>query len=130
MNKLLQVSEPRPQVSEQPSSLGRGCPATALSPAVAGRVRGLLHGEEAPDRSCVEPFFWTRKGLGNLHPRGGTVKRHDTSKSTHKRGGEAPKKPCHRALSEDEALDRICDCRSGKHTYPIEKLFKKFNLDS
>ena len=29
-----------------PSPMGRGWPATALSPAVAGRVRGQLHGED------------------------------------------------------------------------------------
>jgi hypothetical protein len=29
-------------------------------------------------------------------------------------------------LSEDEALNLICDARSGEPTYPLEKLLKKF----
>jgi hypothetical protein len=37
-----------------PSPLGRGWSATALSPAVAGRVRGHLHGEE---RGSADPVF-------------------------------------------------------------------------
>lgn len=29
-------------------------------------------------------------------------------------------------LSEDEALNLVCDARSDEPTHPIEKLFKKF----
>ncbi len=31
-----------------------------------------------------------------------------------------------RPLSEDEALNLVCDARQGEPTYPIEKLLKKF----
>jgi hypothetical protein len=58
------------------------------------------------------------------------MKRNKTRKSTCKEEGRAPKEPCHQALPEDEALNRICDARSGERTYPIEKLFKKFNPTS
>jgi len=34
-------------VDFQPSPLGRGCPATAFSPAVDGRVRGHFHEDSA-----------------------------------------------------------------------------------
>ena len=47
-----------------PSPKGRGWPATALSPAVAGRVRGQLHGEDALQR-C---FAQTPKNRGLRQP--------------------------------------------------------------
>ena len=32
-------------------------------------------------------------------------------------------------LSEDEALNLVCDARSHQPTYPIKKLFRKFGHD-
>ena len=40
-------------VNEQPSPLGRGCPAPALSPAGAGRVRGQLRGAVIPAKTGI-----------------------------------------------------------------------------
>ena len=62
---------PPPWGRGQPSPLGRGWTATALSPAVAGRVRGQLHGEDGSDRpgaSCsidtsnASSFWRARRG--------------------------------------------------------------------
>ena len=67
----LQIEQASPQLSEGPSPLGRGCPAPALSPAVAGRVRGLLLSpgqmENLPRRPRVgtlKPTSWIRKSFG------------------------------------------------------------------
>jgi len=44
-----------PQTEDQPSPLGRGWTATAPSPAVAGRVRGHLNGENQSGSHLTEP---------------------------------------------------------------------------
>jgi hypothetical protein len=33
-------------------------------------------------------------------------------------------------LTEDEALNLICDARSDEPSYPLEKLLKRFNANS